>query len=101
MDTAANDFNVNYSSWPFRVWVVDCCQKVVFAGQPTEDGSNLNYGSLRQFIEEPMHDSHMGQPSDSIITVFAATSRLKAKGAAAEVSMLNHEPEGLTEDNGQ
>ena len=51
LDTMANDFDSTYSSWPFRVWIIDN-GKVVFKGMPTEDGDNLDYDALRRFIEQ-------------------------------------------------
>lgn len=50
LDELTNEFNRCYSSWPFRVWIVDN-GKIVFKGLPTEDGDNLDYASLRRYIE--------------------------------------------------
>lgn len=50
IDTVSNDFNNTYSSWPFRVWIVDD-GKIAFKGVPTLDGNDLQYSAVRNYLE--------------------------------------------------
>lgn len=51
LDNANNDFNSLYSSWPFRVWIIDENHRVAFKGMADADsGFDINLSRVRNWL---------------------------------------------------
>ena len=59
LDNVNNDFNSTYSSWPFRVWIIDENHRVAFKGMADADsGFDINLSRVRNWLRWLSHSRH-------------------------------------------
>lgn len=56
LDSPSNEFNTQYPSWPFRVWIIDQKKAISFKGMANADtGYNINLREVRHWINRYVH----------------------------------------------
>jgi hypothetical protein len=51
IDNVSNDFNAQYPSWPFRVWIIDQNQRIAFKGMANANsGFDINLSHVQNWL---------------------------------------------------
>lgn len=106
LDSPSNEFNTQYPSWPFRVWIIDQKKAISFKGMANADtGYNINLREVRHWINRYVHLTNRNRNPNPILSNETALAIVAQEMISEDmnpntVSNSNNVSDGNNDNNG-